>query len=94
LRPRASSPEMAKQGSILVNPLRRPDFRSQRGLSPRRFHRRFPDYAPTPLRELPRLAARLGVGHLFVKDESMRLDLPAFKMPATSCLGAFWTPAA
>ena len=39
----------------------------------------------TPLRELPLLASSLGVGRLFVKDESMRLGLPAFKM-----LGASW----
>jgi diaminopropionate ammonia-lyase len=76
---------MATQGSILINPMRRPDFRSQRAQSPRWFHRRFPDYAATPLRELPTLAALLGVRRLFVKDESMRLGLPAFKM-----LGASW----
>lgn len=49
------------------------------------FHRRFPDYAPTPLVDLPVLATALGVGHVLVKDESDRLGLPAFKM-----LGAAW----
>ena len=49
------------------------------------FHRRFPDYAPTPLVELPSIAAALGVGRVLVKDESDRLGLPAFKM-----LGAAW----
>ncbi|WP_019633588.1 pyridoxal-phosphate dependent enzyme [Actinomadura atramentaria] len=49
------------------------------------FHATLPGYAPTPLVELPRLAAELGVGRLFVKDESARLGLPAFKM-----LGASW----
>lgn len=44
-----------------------------------------PDYAPTPLTELPALAAELGVGRVFVKDESSRLGLPAFK-----ALGASW----
>lgn len=51
----------------------------------RDFHARLPDYAPTPLTELPALAAELKVGRLFVKDESSRLGLPAFK-----ALGASW----
>ena len=34
---------------------------------------------PTPLVALPGLAARLGLGALWVKDETQRFDLPAFK---------------
>ena len=49
------------------------------------FHRALPGYAPTPLVEAPALAAELGVGRLFVKDESARFDLRAFKY-----LGASW----
>jgi diaminopropionate ammonia-lyase len=49
------------------------------------FHRRLPGYAPTPVRELPHVAAELGVGAVLVKDESHRLGLPAFKV-----LGASW----
>jgi diaminopropionate ammonia-lyase len=49
------------------------------------FHRGLPGYAPTPLLEVPALAAELGVGRLFVKDESARFDLRAFKY-----LGASW----
>lgn len=49
------------------------------------FHRGLPEYAPTPLTELPSLAAELGVGRVLVKDESQRLGLPAFK-----ALGAWW----
>ena len=49
------------------------------------FHQRLPGYAPTPLRELPALAASCGVGRVLVKDESSRLGLPAFKI-----LGASW----
>ncbi len=49
------------------------------------FHRSLPGYAVTPLHDLPRLAAELGVSRLLVKDESSRLGLPAFKM-----LGASW----
>ncbi|QKV96693.1 diaminopropionate ammonia-lyase [Streptomyces sp. NA02950] len=51
----------------------------------RRFHTARSDYASTPLTELPSLAAELGVGRVFVKDESSRLGLPAFK-----ALGASW----
>ncbi|USQ80011.1 pyridoxal-phosphate dependent enzyme [Ornithinimicrobium faecis] len=51
----------------------------------RDFHRTLPDYAPTPLVDLPALAAELGVGRVLVKDESSRLGLPAFKI-----LGASW----
>ena len=52
---------------------------------PLRFHSRLPGYAETPLVDAPRLADALGVGKVFVKDESGRLGLPAFKI-----LGASW----
>ncbi|NEB00900.1 diaminopropionate ammonia-lyase [Streptomyces sp. SID13726] len=51
----------------------------------RAFHSSLTDYAPTPLTELPSLAAEFGVVRVFVKDESCRLGLPAFK-----ALGASW----
>ncbi|MFG2123654.1 diaminopropionate ammonia-lyase [Streptomyces sp. NPDC048710] len=51
----------------------------------RGFHFSLPDYAPTRLTEVPSLAAELEVGRVFVKDESSRLGLPAFK-----ALGASW----
>ena len=49
------------------------------------FHRTLDGYAATPLSELPELAAELGVGRVFIKDESNRMGLPAFKI-----LGASW----
>jgi diaminopropionate ammonia-lyase len=49
------------------------------------FHQRLEGYAPTPVRELPAVAAELGLGAVLVKDESDRLGLPAFKV-----LGASW----
>ena len=49
------------------------------------FHAGLPGYAPTPLTEVPAIAAELGVGRVFVKDESARMGLPAFKV-----LGASW----
>src|SRR5690349_8400577 len=51
----------------------------------RAFHASLPGYAPTPLTEVPALAGELGAGRVFVKDESARLGLPAFKI-----LGASW----
>jgi diaminopropionate ammonia-lyase len=53
--------------------------------TPLRFHRRLPGYEETPLVDAPRLADAIGVGKVFVKDESNRLGLPAFKI-----LGASW----
>jgi diaminopropionate ammonia-lyase len=50
-----------------------------------RFHRRLSGYEPTPLVDAPKLAEVLGLGKVFVKDESNRLSLPAFKV-----LGASW----
>jgi diaminopropionate ammonia-lyase len=47
-------------------------------------HRRLPGYAPTPLTSCPDLARQLGVGELWVKDETWRLGLPAFKMLGAS----------
>jgi diaminopropionate ammonia-lyase len=51
----------------------------------RRFHETLPDYTVTPLVTLPTVAETLGLGAVLVKDESLRLGLPAFKM-----LGASW----
>ena len=45
-----------------------------------RFHAGFPGYAPTPLIRLDGLAGALGVGRVYVKDESQRFDLNAFKV--------------
>lgn len=49
------------------------------------FHRGLPGYVPTPLVPAPALAERLGVADVWVKDESTRLGMPAFKI-----LGASW----
>lgn len=48
------------------------------------FHRTFPDYHPTPLVGLPKLAAKLGIRQLLVKDESHRFGLNAFKVLGAS----------
>jgi diaminopropionate ammonia-lyase len=53
--------------------------------APLAFHQRLPGYAETPLVDAPGIAEALGVGKVWVKDESDRLGLPAFKV-----LGASW----
>lgn len=49
------------------------------------YHRTMPGYSPTPLVDVPEIAERLGVAKAWVKDESNRLGMPAFKI-----LGASW----
>ena len=46
----------------------------------RKFHERFPQYSVTPLAQLKGMAEYLGLGSLFVKDESYRFGLNAFKV--------------
>ena len=46
----------------------------------REFHRSFPMYASTPLAQLPETAKALGIGKIYVKDESHRFGLNAFKV--------------
>jgi diaminopropionate ammonia-lyase len=46
----------------------------------RRFHRQLPGYRMSPLKSLSTLAAKLGLGGIWVKDESARLDLQSFKV--------------
>lgn len=51
----------------------------------RAFHATLPGYAPTPLVRLDALAGQLGVGAVWLKDESKRFGLNAFK-----ALGGSW----
>jgi diaminopropionate ammonia-lyase len=44
------------------------------------FHRSFPQYSQTPLAELNELADYLGLNDFYVKDESYRFGLNAFKV--------------
>jgi diaminopropionate ammonia-lyase len=41
------------------------------------FHRRLPGYCETPLVDAPRIAEKLGVAKLFVKDETSRFGMPS-----------------
>ncbi len=49
------------------------------------YHRRLPGFEVRPLHRLRALEQRLGVGAIYLKDESLRYGLPAFKI-----LGASW----
>lgn len=46
----------------------------------RTFHKSFPQYKPTPLAALDKLAEFGGVGGIYIKDESHRFNLNAFKV--------------
>ena len=55
-----------------------------------RFHKTFPEYSMTPLMDLKDLARESGVGHIYVKDESFRFGLNAFKVLGGSyCIGSY-----
>ncbi len=46
----------------------------------RDFHQQIPGYHPSPLRSLSRLTEMIGIGGIWVKDESVRLSLNSFKV--------------
>jgi diaminopropionate ammonia-lyase len=50
----------------------------------RLFHQSLPGFGTTPMLRLKGLTAKLGVGEIFVKDESQRLGLKAFKVLGAS----------
>jgi diaminopropionate ammonia-lyase len=81
-----SAASRPQAGEVFLNPAARtgaataPPPRAPLGL-----HRRLPGYAVTPLHDAPALARANGVARVWVKDESSRLGLPAFKL-----LGASW----
>ena len=84
----ASQPEELNGGGppeVFLNPAARPVVPgAAQSSEPLAVHRRLPGYAPTPLVSCPGLAAELGVGTVWVKDESWRLGLPSFKMLGAS----------
>lgn len=50
----------------------------------KQFHESFPEYSETPLAKLKNLSSFLGLGGLYVKDESYRFGLNAFKVLGSS----------
>lgn len=76
-----------KETFKLVSRERRPgikynlDFMSlENAKNVRDFHASFPIYQETPLTELPQTAKEMGLGTIYIKDESYRFGLNAFKV--------------
>jgi diaminopropionate ammonia-lyase len=61
-----------------------PDLLPPAPADARGFHQSLPAYAPTPLVRLDGLGRELGVSGLYLKDESTRFGLNAFKVLGTS----------
>ena len=55
------------------------------------FHQTLKQYAPTPLINLSKLAEKLGIQAIFVKDESHRFGLNAFKALGASYAAVSYT---
>lgn len=72
-----------KQTPAYADPLKRENVQAVF-----RFHQSVPGYQATPLYCLPELARHLGIKNIYVKDESFRFGLKAFK-----ALGATWAVA-
>lgn len=66
---------LAPTGKVAINQLDTAAVQAAR-----RFHRTFPEYEVTPLHRLAALAERLDVRDVWVKDESYRFGLNAFKV--------------
>jgi diaminopropionate ammonia-lyase len=87
-----SEPTIAHLGPTLTsmdarfasNPMRVREQRSQTLNFPRAFHVRLPDYSPTPLLDLSDLAVELGIGRLWLKDESRRFQMRSFELLGTA----------
>ncbi|HSE68594.1 MAG TPA: diaminopropionate ammonia-lyase [Gemmatimonadales bacterium] len=70
----------------ILNPQVRQEFRTPvPSPTPQTIHQKLPGYEPTPLRRLDDLARLAGVSAVYLKDESNRFGLPAYKI-----LGASW----
>ncbi|MCQ2561549.1 MAG: diaminopropionate ammonia-lyase [Clostridia bacterium] len=63
-------------------------FGKEEAAKARKFHETFAEYCVTPLAELKNLAEILGIKDFYVKDESYRFGLNAFKaLGGTYCVG-------
>ncbi len=56
------------------------EFNVEQAKKVRDFHKSFPQYTVTPLAQLDELAKELGVSKIWLKDESYRFGLNAFKV--------------
>lgn len=65
-------------------------FGKSRALQVKKYHESFPTYHPTELKKLNHLAEYLGIGAFYVKDESSRFGLNAFKgLGGSYCIGKY-----
>lgn len=56
----------------------------------KKYHQSFPVYKPTELKNLKYLSKHLGLGALYIKDESTRFGLNAFKgLGGSYCIGRY-----
>ena len=63
-------------------------FGKEQAAQVREYHRSFPAYQPTALKSLDSLAGVLGLAKFYVKDESSRFGLNAFKsLGGSYCIG-------
>lgn len=67
-----------KHNAAQLYPVKR--FGYENAKKVRAFHASFPEYQKTPLADLSGLAAEIGVKSFYVKDESYRFGLNAFKV--------------
>lgn len=71
-------------GKDILPPYRGPPLEAPSSDLIASFHRSLPNFKPTPLIPHPELASSIGVAHVFVKSETNRLGLPAFKILGAS----------
>ena len=60
------------------------EFTKVKGDKVAEYHRTLPHYKPTPLVSLASLAEKLNINNIWVKDESKRFNLNAFKVLGAS----------
>lgn len=65
-------------------------FGRTQALQVKKYHESFPTYYPTKLKKLNHLAQYLGVSAFYIKDESSRFELNAFKgLGGSYCIGKY-----
>ena len=65
-------------------------FGKSQAMLVKNYHESFPTYHPTELKKLNHLAEYLGIGAFYVKDESSRFGLNAFKgLGGSYCIGKY-----
>lgn len=65
-------------------------FGKSQAMLVKKYHESFPTYHPTELKKLNHLAEYLGIGAFYVKDESSRFGLNAFKgLGGSYCIGKY-----